>query len=679
MSFNTALSGIRAASTDLEVSGNNIANASTAGFKRSRAEFADVFASSVVGSSGSTPGSGVLVSDVSQQFGQGNISFTDNSLDLAINGSGFFIMDDGGSPSYTRSGIFGTDKDGFIVDNGTRRLQGFEADQDGNIIAGVLTDLQVDTSNQAPRQTTGVNTNVNVNATDSAPERLVTTTDGTGVVLTPVAGTANGYDAGSLDVVTATGSTTLDIGTVVGADPTARQIANEINTQAQSNNLGISASAHTQTRLEPVSADFTGFAGGDLTLTISPGGGAPALGSIDILALGNTPTDIAQAINEAQIAGVSAVINPAGNGVDITAANGEDIVINNANAGAENVTMQGLSAATGTLTPTVPLFTLTVAAGNNDGVIGGEVDIVVPDSTAVQATVADPGTVFGNLAGNSSNTFEPTDPTTYNSATSVTIYDSLGNSHTMTQYFVKERTDPQNLGTTTNTWSMYVQIDGQDVGDPAPGNTAPGRAQYTMRYQADGSLDPSFDGPYLISNWTPSDADGNYNGALLPQSVAGGGILPIPDPVTSSNFEIDIAGSTQFGSPFGVASNQQNGFSTGQLIGLDIDQGGILFARFSNGQSQVLGQLALADFPNPQGLQPVGDSQWVESFTSGQPNVGTPGTTALGLLQSGALEESNVDLSEELVNLIIAQRNYQANAKTIETANQVTQTIINLR
>ena len=671
MSFNTALSGIRAASTDLEVTGNNIANASTAGFKRSRAEFADVFASSVVGSSGSTPGSGVLVSDVAQQFGQGNINFTDNSLDLAINGSGFFILDDTGSPSYSRSGIFGTDKDGFIVDNGTRRLQGFEADQDGNIIPGVLTDLQVDTSNQAPRQTTSVSTNVNLNATDTAPERLVATADGS--VLIPLAAANNGYDAGTLDVVTATGTVSLDIDSVVGLNATARQVAAELNTQAQTNNLGISASASTQARLQTIGA---GFAPSELTLTVNPGGGAPALGTINLTALGSTPTDIAQAINSAQIAGVSAVVN--GTSVDITAANGEDLVIANSSA-AQSVDMQGLTAATGTLTPVVPVVLLNVPAAGGSGLIGGEIDIVIPDSTAVVANVGDTGNIWGNLAGNSSNTFIPSDPTTYNSATSVTVYDSLGNSHTMTQYYVKERTDPINLGTTTNTWSMYILIDGQDVGDPAPGNSQPSRAQYTMRYQADGTLDPSFDGPYLISNWTPVDSNGNYNGAMLPQTVSNGGVLPIPDPSVSSNYEIDISGSTQFGSPFGVASNQQNGFSTGQLIGLDIDQGGILFARFSNGQSQVLGQVALADFPNAQGLQPTGSSQWVESFTSGQPNVGTPGTTALGLLQSGALEESNVDLSEELVNLIIAQRNYQANAKTIETANQVTQTIINLR
>ena len=137
--------------------------------------------------------------------------------------------------------------------------------------------------------------------------------------------------------------------------------------------------------------------------------------------------------------------------------------------------------------------------------------------------------------------------------------------------------------------------------------------------------------------------------------------------------------STQFGSKFSVNHVKQNGYTTGRLSGLNIDAGGVIFARFTNGESQVLGQVALSNFSNPQGLQPVGDTMWAENYESGAPNIGTPGSGALGAIQSGALEESNVDLSSELVNLIIAQRNFQANSKTIETANQVTQTIINLR
>ena len=183
----------------------------------------------------------------------------------------------------------------------------------------------------------------------------------------------------------------------------------------------------------------------------------------------------------------------------------------------------------------------------------------------------------------------------------------------------------------------------------------------------------------LISNWTPVDVNGNPNGALGPQNVLAGGSVIIPDPPSSSNFVIDVGKSTQFGSKFSVNHVKQNGYTTGRLSGLNIDATGVIFARFTNGESQVLGQVALSNFANPQGLQPVGDTMWAENFESGAPNVGTPGSGALGAIQSGALEESNVDLSSELVNLIIAQRNFQANSKTIETANQVTQTIINLR
>lgn len=155
--------------------------------------------------------------------------------------------------------------------------------------------------------------------------------------------------------------------------------------------------------------------------------------------------------------------------------------------------------------------------------------------------------------------------------------------------------------------------------------------------------------------------------------------MNIPDPPTSSNFVIDLAGTTQFSSVFSVNDVDQNGYTTGRLSGLNIDDTGIIFARFTNGESMVLGQVILANFTNAQGLQPIGDSMWVENYESGPPNVGTPGSATLGTIQSGALEESNVDLSEELVRLIIAQRNFQASAKTIETTNQITQTVINLR
>jgi flagellar hook protein FlgE len=151
------------------------------------------------------------------------------------------------------------------------------------------------------------------------------------------------------------------------------------------------------------------------------------------------------------------------------------------------------------------------------------------------------------------------------------------------------------------------------------------------------------------------------------------------EPYTSSNFEVDVTELTQYGSPFSVNDVAQNGYATGRLTAIDITAEGTIFTRYTNGQSRSLGQVAVANFRNPQGLQPIGNTAWVETFDSGNPVVGVPGSASLGVVQSGALEESNVDLSQQLVSLIIAQRNFQANAKTIQTEDAVTQTIINMR
>ena len=145
------------------------------------------------------------------------------------------------------------------------------------------------------------------------------------------------------------------------------------------------------------------------------------------------------------------------------------------------------------------------------------------------------------------------------------------------------------------------------------------------------------------------------------------------------NITATVSSSTMFGAPFGVSLLTQDGFTTGRLAGIDIDSDGIVLARFTNGQSEVQGQVALANFPNPQGLQPLGDNAWAQTFGAGLVLEGKPGTSSLGLIQGGALEDSNIDLSEELVGLIIAQRNFQANTQVIATADAVTQAVINIR
>ena len=321
----------------------------------------------------------------------------------------------------------------------------------------------------------------------------------------------------------------------------------------------------------------------------------------------------------------------------------------------------------------------TSSAGVSDITVGGIITLELDEGYSLTDNSGTP--LFDNAPVEFvNNSFDPTSPETYNHSTSVTVYDSLGNSHVMQQYFIKQPYDPSDPATFANHWEMAVQIDGQNVGDPvisAP--TTATVATYDLFFTANGTLNTALSDSLLISNWTPIDENGNEIGALGPLNVASGGSVPVAEPAINSNFEISMDNSTQVGSDFEVRTLDQNGSTTGRLVGIDVDDSGIIFARYTNGENQVLAQVALADFANSQGLQSDGDTAWVQTFESGEPIIGGPGTASLGLIQSGALEDSNVDLSEQLVNLIIAQRNFQANAKTIETADTITQTIINLR
>jgi len=166
MSFNIGLSGLSAASKQLDVTGNNIANVNTTGFKSSRAEFADVYSATKLGTGAKTIGNGVNLANVSQNFGNGGMDSTGNVLDMGVQGNGFFVLSSNGSLSYTRAGTFKTDKHGFVTNtDGTAKLQGFAADANGNIIPGVLTNLRIDTSNLSPQTTTQIGSTLNLDST----------------------------------------------------------------------------------------------------------------------------------------------------------------------------------------------------------------------------------------------------------------------------------------------------------------------------------------------------------------------------------------------------------------------------------------------------------------------------------------------------------------------------------
>lgn len=401
MALNTALSGINAAQSDLNVIANNIANADTTGFKGSRAEFADIFAVTGLNLNSTATGSGVRLQEVAQQFSQGDIETTNNSLDLAISGNGFFVVNNGSGVQYTRAGDFEKNPNGFI-----------------------------------------------------------TTPDGANVQMYPSNG-QGGFDT----------STLTDFNWV-----TAQSNATATSTITMSSNLPASA--------------------------------------------------------------------------------------------------------------TVP-----------------------------------------------TNAFSTTDSTSYNAASPVTVYDSQGGSHQATVYYVK---------TGTNTWDANLYVDGQSAG------TQP------MTFDSTGKLT------------TPTNGSLAFNTVNLANGSS---------PMTLS---LDVTNTTQFGTDYSAGTINQNGFEAGTLSSMDIDSKGVITAYYSNNQSTQIGQVAIANFANVQGLNQLGDTTWAASSDSGPAIMGTASVGQFGSIQSGALESSNTsDTTAQLVDMIQAQRNYQANAQVLSTDNTLASTLFN--
>ncbi len=259
------------------------------------------------------------------------------------------------------------------------------------------------------------------------------------------------------------------------------------------------------------------------------------------------------------------------------------------------------------------------------------------------------------------------DPSTYNNSTSVTVYDEKGQDVALTYYFQKAQTLTDNTTTpptvtNADTWNVYISANGA----PLSGTAASPTASLTIAFAPNGGS-PTFN-PAAIPPATNPAID-------IPASTneAGATTLPI------TGVQLAFGNMTQYGAKFGVTDISQDGYAPGQLSGISIEPNGIVLARYSNGQSKPAGQIEMANFRNPQGLIPQGGNTWTRSVTSGDPLVGIPGDGSLGALRAGALEESNVDLTGELVNMITAQRIYQANAQTIKTQDQVLQTLVNLK
>jgi flagellar hook protein FlgE len=279
--------------------------------------------------------------------------------------------------------------------------------------------------------------------------------------------------------------------------------------------------------------------------------------------------------------------------------------------------------------------------GFNTGVL---TDLSLQTSqSAPQVTTA--GTLIMNLPASDPPPavapFDPANPQTFNQTTSTAVYDSLGNQYTATLYFAKTATP--------GVWNTWMAVDGT--------LTTPVGAPLTLGYSTAGTVNAPANGQLTFPAFTPPATTG----------------------AAASPITVDFSRSTQFGDSFNVQTFTQDGYTTGRLTTIDIGKTGIVSARFTNGRAVQLGQLALASFPNPQGLRQLGSTTWAETFTSGAVILGQPGTSSFGLLQAGAVETSNVDLTKELVALITAQRAFQANAQSITTIDQTQQTILNIR
>lgn len=491
MGFQQGLSGLNASSKHLDTIGNNVANASTVGFKQSQAQFADMFATSLAGGGATPIGTGTKVAAIAQQFTQGNITNTNNPLDTAISGNGFFrLTDPAGAVLYSRNGQFQVDKNGFLVNNQGHTVSGYLPNAAGVVATTAPVPLQINSADLKPKPTTTAVVGANLDSRATVP-------------LTPV--------FNSIDPTSYNSSTSLSV----------------------YDSLGASHVGTMYFQRQPITPP-TFVSATTTTATVNTVAG---------LAIGNKITFALPApAQTATITGINAVTN--------------------------TVTFAALA-----LAPTAGPLTTDAPSAN---------------------------------------------------------------------------------------WKTFLTVDDVAVAGAATPELA------ILTFDALGKL---------VSTTPASTPVGTVSSApLFPTSTT----VSTTQALTF-DFGSPTAGTTQFGGVFGVNTLTQNGYTSGRLNSTSTSPDGTILGRYSNGQSRAMGQILLTNFTNPQGLQPVGNNEWVETSTSGGPLAGVPGSSSLGLLQSSATEDSNVDLTAELVNMITAQRVYQANSQTIKTQDQLLQTIVSLR
>jgi flagellar hook protein FlgE len=513
MSFQQGLSGLNAAAKSLDVIGNNIANANTVGFKGSTTQFADVYASALNGAGGITAGIGVKTAAIAQQFTQGNVEASSNPLDIAINGGGFFRIEQAGMTQYSRNGQFSLDKDGFIVNAQGAKLTGNGIGANGQLAVGAAVPLRIDPADQPPKVTSAIQIQLQLDSRVQPPKK-------------------SPFDT---------------------ADP------DTYNKQVPMTVYDTLGNSHTLSTYYVRTADasvWNVYAAKDGT-EFGP-----------LKALGTTQSDPASVAARAAFETASAAVPPVP--ADITAA------------------AKAYALAAGAA----------VSAEASKIVLPAKEAPATPENLADVQAAADAAAA---LAG----------------ATPQQIDAEIAKALQMTPALVGQLTFDTNGALASNTASR------------------------------------------VLSTSIP----------IVPDTGAKESI-----PVT-----LDFTGTTQHGASMAEKFLAQDGYKPGSLQRFTTGTDGTIVGQYSNGQTKALGQVVLAKFTNPNGLEPLGNNAWAESTSSGIALMGTPGTGGMGVLQSSATEASSVDLTAELVNMITAQRYYQANAQTIKTQDSVLQTLVNLR
>ncbi len=787
MSFYTSLTGLNAATAMLGVTSNNISNVGTTGFKRSRADFGDIFATSPLQKASSTVGQGVSLKQVSQEFSQGNISFSSNALDLAVTGDGFFPMRsaDGLQELFTRNGSFLLNEQFNVVNSSGQRLMAATVDSTGsaNVNERVVLTIPQKTSGDA-KQTSlvslGLNFPADAEVITEPFNRSNSATYNKSTAFTVYDNGGNGYLATIYYVKTANANQNVPFNkwqthVFIGEDQVNAslvQATDANNEKIYVNQYGQTApysavkdeltTAKTQlfsldeltAKKTSVAAEVTGNAVDETNYDWITGKTKSELTTLlvaDAFSVDIDNSGVPVKVDLSKLANLPATTKITGDMIAEEATNqlikGFGIPRTSTDAsgsvttGSERYGMKVLfdavnkkfvvqSGTTGD-NSSIAVSSIKTAAASALGIKADQVSTETKATRGIESTAA---TAYGTTPTVNTTTNFNVDSTNNKFIVTVdgiksTVYVDVGEYslgeftaalQTKINAMAETRTDgltPKEIngvkvefdpikkafkftsGTTgsdsfmkisgepiwglsaveagrgsTSTWIQPTQHVDYNNGTPQP-KYIDGEGNETTN--SDGYVGlPAWSPVYLDKGELTFDTGGNLvspvEGTQLETVYLAGGKGAL-------TINIDYSASTQYSSAFAVLSQSQDGAPEGDLVGVTIGNDGLVSASFSNGSQKSLAKILLVNFSSPVGLRQIGDSSFLASAASGKPILGTPGSAGFGTLRAGATERANVDLTQELVDLITAQRNFQANAKAIETSSTMTSAIINLR